>query len=192
MTRPFPLDWPPGQPRTAHPQEAKFRHQGGRVPMAVAFKRLQGELDRLGATSTVLSSDWPRNVDGSLSARAPAGTDAAVAVHFVLFDRETVLACDRWDRVADNVAAVAAHIEALRGMDRWGVGSIEQAFAGYQALPAPEQWWQVLGCRPDTPQDQVEQVYRQLAKKFHPDHGGSEADMARLNSALATARNRHA
>ena len=45
-----------------------------------------------------------------------------------------VLACDRWLRVEDNIAAVAAHIGALRGIDRWGVGSVRQAFAGYKRL----------------------------------------------------------
>lgn len=188
MTAPFPLSWPRGQARSPYQRSAAFRHHGAAVPLAVAIRRLQAELDRLGAGNVVLTSDWPRNLDGSFSGRAPALTDPAVAAHFVAFGKATVLACDRWDRLPDNIAAIAAHIEALRGMDRWGVGSIEQAFAGYQALPAPEQWWQVLGCTQTTPLAQIEAVYRQLARKAHPDQGGTDAAMARLNAALAQAR----
>jgi len=76
-----------------------------------------------------------------------------------------------------------ARIEALRGIDRWGVGTIEQAFTGYQALPAPEQWWQVLGVSATATREQIDAAYRVKAKAAHPDHGGSNAAMARLNSA---------
>ena len=187
MANPHVLEWPAGQPRTRHRSDGKFRHQSKPITPHAALARLQGELNRLGATNPVITSDWPRNLDGSFSARAPFA-DPAVAVHFVLFDKATVFACDRWNALADNIAAIAAHIEALRGMDRWGVGSIEQAFAGYVALPAPEQWWQVLGCKPDTPLATVEQVHRELAKRHHPDRGGSDAMMARVNAALDQAR----
>jgi len=187
MATPYPLCWPAGQPRTRSPGDAKFRDRGKRINAEVAIARLQAELDRLGAGDVVLSSDWPRNLKGSFLANA-APADRGVAVHFVAFGKQTVLACDRWNRLADNIAAIAAHIEALRGIDRWGVGSIEQAFAGYVALPAPEQWWQVLGCKPDTPIATVEQVHRELAKRHHPDRGGSGAMMARLNAALDQAR----
>jgi hypothetical protein len=33
--------------------------------------------------------------------------------------------------VADNIAAIAAHIDAIRRQDRYGVGTLDQAFAGY-------------------------------------------------------------
>src|SRR5262249_31741204 len=62
--------------------------------------------------------------------------DVGAAVYFSLNKKPYCLPCDRWNRLPDNLAAIAAHLEAMRGMDRWGVGSIEQAFAGYKALPA--------------------------------------------------------
>jgi hypothetical protein len=58
-------------------------------------------------------------------------------VYFKLHGKDRVLACDKWDRVADNIAAIAAHIDAIRRQDRYGVGTIDQAFAGYSALPPP-------------------------------------------------------
>ena len=78
--------------------------------------------------------------------------DPGVAVYFQLHDKERVLACDKWDTVADNIAAIAAHIDGIRRQDRYGVGTIDQAFAGYSALPPPggtsrptRPWHEVLG-----------------------------------------------
>src|SRR3546814_3449372 len=95
-----------------------------------------------------------------------------------------LLACDRWYRAADNMVAIAKHIEAIRGMDRWGVGSIDQAFAGYQALPAPEQWFQVLGLRASATKHEVDVAYRNKARDAHPDQAnGDHAKMQRINDA---------
>jgi DnaJ-domain-containing protein 1 len=106
-----------------------------------------------------------------------------------------VLACDRWDRIEDNIAAIAAHIEALRGQERWGVADMKQAFAGHVALPspsqsAPEQWWQVLGVRSDASSGEVDRAYRDKMSSAHPDLGGSEAAAQRLNWAREEAKKR--
>jgi hypothetical protein len=39
------------------------------------------------------------------------------------------LACDRWDKVQDNIYAIAMTIEPLRGIERWGSGSMVEQFA---------------------------------------------------------------
>lgn len=72
--------------------------------------------------------------------------DRGAAVYFEMKGKPVSLACDKWNRVEDNIWAIAKHIEALRGQQRWGVGSIEQAFRGYTALPAigessASEWW---------------------------------------------------
>src|SRR3546814_7334655 len=72
------------------------------------------------------------------------------------------------------MVAIAKHIEAIRGMDRWGVGSIDQAFAGYQALPAPEQWFQVLGLRASATKHEVDVAYRNKARDAHPDQANGD------------------
>ena len=84
-----------------------------------------------------------------------------------------VLACDRWLRVEDNIAAVAAHIGALRGIDRWGVGSVAQAFAGYKRLTATP-WWEVLGIDRQASAVAVKRAYKELAKLHHLDRETGE------------------
>jgi hypothetical protein len=98
-----------------------------------------------------------------------------------------VLACDKWSSVADNLAAIAHHIEALRAVDRYGVGFLEQAFAGYTALPPAvgHDWRQTLGFRSDelVSPKVIEARFRERAKRAHPDVGGDPREMARLNAA---------
>lgn len=78
---------------------------------------------------------------------------------------------------------IAAHIEALRGQERWGVADLRQAFAGHVALPAPEQWWQILGVGMQATRTEILAAWRDKARTAHPDAGGSDAAMARLNAA---------
>ena len=99
--------------------------------------------------------------------------DPGAAVYFKLesVPEGLVLACDRWLRVEDNIAAVAAHIRALRGIDRWGVGSVRQAFAGYKRLTggdAPTPWWEVLGIDHEATAAAVKKAYKELAKPTTP------------------------
>ncbi|EQA97247.1 hypothetical protein L286_23260 [Sphingobium sp. HDIP04] len=108
-------------------------------------------------------------------------------MYFERKGKPIALACDRWNRVADNINAIAKHIEAIRGMERWGVGNLDQAFTGYQRLAAPEQWWEVLGVPMRPTRDEVNRAYRDKARTAHPDQGGSHAAMARLNAARDSA-----
>jgi hypothetical protein len=113
--------------------------------------------------------------------------DPGVAVYFTLKAAARVLACDKWNSVADNLTAVGKHIECLRAVDRYGVGFLEQAFAGYTALPPAvgHDWRIVLGFRSDelVSPHVVENRFRSLAKTAHPDAGGDPHEMARLNAA---------
>ena len=54
----------------------------------------------------------------------------------------------------------------LDGIDRWGVGSVRQAFAGYKRLSAgdaPTPWWEVLGIDRQAPAVAVKRAYKDLA-----------------------------
>lgn len=191
MSQAYPLHWPAGWPRAKARTRASFgkmRSNGryetrGDLTVADARDRLGDELDRLKARYVTLSTNLELRLDGQPRSGQRDPDDVGVAVYFQIGGRDTAFACDKWDRVADNIAAVAKHIEALRGMDRWGVGTAAQAFAGYQALPSPEQWWQVLEVRPDASRDEITAAYRERARAAHPDTGGSTAAMARLNAA---------
>jgi hypothetical protein len=113
-----------------------------------------------------------------------------VALYFALKEKPVVLACDKWRRVADNIWAIAKHIEALRGQERWGVGSIEQAFRGYMALPERSEassWWKVLGVALNATPEQIKEAYRRKSLECHPDRGGTDQAMAEVNLAYAEA-----
>lgn len=177
------LDWPVARPRTADRQNALWKHEGGRVPYGVALRRLHNQC----LMTTRPGQDW-RIVEMILTRgpSLPGGrppTDPGAAFYFEFDGRPHVLACDKWARLADNVSAIAAHIEALRGQERWGVADLAQAFAGHVALPAPEQWWQILGVASSADSAAIDAAWRARMRDAHPDRGGTDAAAARLNAA---------
>lgn len=186
----YPLSWPASWPRTASYQRkaASFgtvRESGGRKKLSPteAIDRLEEQLDALDAKAPLLSTNLELNLSGRPRGDRTEPADPGAAIYFKYKGRDTVLACDKWDRVADNIAAIAKHIEALRGQDRWGVGTLAQAFAGYQALPAPEQWWEVLGVPRNASLSEIHAAHRRLIEQHHPDRGGSVPAAARINAA---------
>lgn len=190
----YPLTWPIGWRRTAYRRRAQFGRVGeyGKQELSVAdaLGRLVRELGRLGATDHVLSTNIPVRLDGlPLSQRVSPPKDPGAALYFRLKGKPRCLACDKWDRVPDNITAIAFHIRALRAVDRYGVGTLDQAFAGYAALPSGvPNWWDVLEVDPRATLEDVEKAYRRLAQLLHPDRGGSDDAMARLNGAREAAR----
>lgn len=204
----FPLSWPVGRPRTpANKRErAKFRYEtsqfsallereirsSGKLTVAVALKRLRKELSMLGAADVVISTNVHTREDGLPYSSAREPDDPAAAVYFRLRGKVRCLPCDHWDRVADNLAAIAAHIHALRGIERWAVGDVEQAWEGYKALPAMGSrtpWWKVLGFQ-DTPAffAAVEEKRRTRLLECHPDRGGNANQAAEINAAYDEAK----
>ncbi len=216
-TEAYPLSWPPAVPRTpaGSRERARFgrnerqtytRTDGSswsserRRPMttAVALDRLRAELERLGATGVVVSTNVELKTNGlPYSGRRPPD-DPGAAVYFQLDGVPHCLPCDRWDRVEDNLAAIAKHIEATRGQLRWGVGDVRTAFAGFKALPARGEttvgaggppWWQVLGVSDSAELEVIEAAFKVLARKHHPDVAGGDAGaMAAINRAREQAR----
>jgi hypothetical protein len=172
----YPLTWPPGRPRAPRHEIALFK-----TALGAAIRHVQREVKLLGGRELVISSNLPLRRDGAPTLRAGHISDIGVAVYFELKKKPMCFACDRWNKVEDNMQAIGKTIEALRGIDRWGSGQmVEQAFTGFIALPAPEQPWQVLGLDTSTPTpDQVNAAYRRLASEHHPDRGGDTHRMAR-------------
>jgi hypothetical protein len=191
----FPLSWPDGWARTPRHQQRRA-HFGTKQPndykrpltVAQAIPRLSGELARLGATSELLSTDLDVRIDGLPRSGQAEPADVGAAVWFWLKKKPLCLACDKWDRVADNIAALANHIDALRRIERYGVGSIEQAFAGYVALPAKaSDWWVILGVSPNATIDEVNSRFKELARTNHPDVGGNVDEFQRISAARRAA-----
>lgn len=100
--------------------------------------------------------------------------------------------CDRWLKLAHNVQAIALTVEAMRGMDRWGAKHMIKAmFNGFKALPAPADsmpWYNVLGLSPGATAFEINEAYRNLAKKTHPDAGGEHEEFLRIKQAYDQAR----
>ena len=187
----YPLSWPDGWPRSKARARSQFgkNRQAGPHSMATALDFLQGELSRLGVSKELLSTNVQLKLNGEPYSKPGIVFDPGAACYFELNGKPVSLACDKWDRVEDNVWAIARHIEALRGQDRWGVGSIEQAFRGYAALPAigessASDWWKTLGVPVNADVHQVRQAYRLLVKKHHPDAGGDAELFNRVQKAM--------
>jgi hypothetical protein len=105
--------------------------------------------------------------------------------------REQVIACDRWNRTRDNLHSIELSLDALRGLERWGSTEIAaRAFAGFAALPpAGHDWRAVLGFNGTAVSlDDVKRRFRELAAVAHPDQGGDDHQMQRLNAAYAAAK----
>lgn len=211
----YPLSWPSGWKRVKASDRQRGRFHGHKtvtssftrpdgtrqtwrqkdaLTVTKAIQRLTLELGRLGVLEGdwLISSNLRTRLDGLPYSNAAEPDDPGVAVYFRIGSarKPTVLACDKWDRVADNIAAVAGHVEAIRAQDRYGVGTLDQAFAGYAQLPAntAANWRDVFGLSDGARWEQVEERFRELARAAHPDAGGTHEQMARLSEAKAFAR----
>jgi curved DNA-binding protein CbpA len=54
---------------------------------------------------------------------------------------------------------------------------------GLTALPAPEQWFQVLGISVHATATEIREAAQRLAFKQHPDRHGGNADIGRITAA---------
>lgn len=194
----FPLTWPPGWRRTERyrRRSAQFKNARARVSVAVALDRIAHELQLLAgsaaADNMLVSTNIPTRIDGMPRSDRAEPADPGAAVYWRVRSGRTgndtitrCMAIDIYDRAADNLAAIAATLEAMRAIERHGGATIlDRAFQGFMALPAPEQWFQVLGVSAHASREEIELAHRRLAAQHHPDRdGGDDAQMARINVA---------
>lgn len=199
----FPLQWPAGWPRTPVAQQryAKFGSKKGEstrvtdITIAEGTARVLEQLGRMGIDREVIviSTNLQLRRDGLPLSRQAAPRDAGAAVYWQTVGGERrVMAIDQYYRVEENLAAIAATLDAMRAIERHGGAQIlDRAFTGFTALPAPtaaKTWREVMifGYSTPTP-EQLRQRYRYLARTRHPDRGGSDAAMSELNVALRQA-----
>jgi hypothetical protein len=194
----YPLSWPANWPRTvqAERQRARFHRDGQPLTIAGSRDRILSEIRSFTRTGhtwhidpalVVISSDIPLRGDGLPASGRRLPDDSGVALYFELDGAEYCLPCDKWDRASDNMAAIAAHLGAMRGMDRWGVGDVRARFAGFMSLehqPA-ERWHDVLSCAKDASASAVKAAYARARKSAHPDHGGSSERFQHVQDAYA-------
>jgi hypothetical protein len=156
-----------------------------------------GELSRMNVRQSdiVISTNMKTRQDGLPRSDQPNPSDPGVAVYWIKKGESKVMAIDHYARVADNLAAVAATLDAMRSIERHGGAQIlERAFVGFDALPAPGRtaargWREVLGVGHDERDlAAVRTKYQRLAGVHHPDKGGSESMMSEINGAWAKAQ----
>jgi hypothetical protein len=168
----YPLQWPNGYQRSQDRINSSFKQTMGR-----AQKFLLDEVERLKAKDLIVSTNLRVRNDGGLYAddMDKVIPDPGVAIYFKYKGKEISMCCDQYKRVWENIYALAKGIEALRGMDRWGVSDfLDRAFTGFAALPAARVtlWFEVLGFKIEPAYDDAKKNYYELAKKFHPDANG--------------------
>jgi len=178
----FPLCWPESKPRASERVASRFSST-----LAKARAEVEREMERWGAVSWVISM-------------APAyrrrDSDPGCAVWWQMDYGQPlyVLACDTYLVQEHNLWALALTLHHLRGCERYGTYTILQAIEGARAaLPPPDgmrpkKWWEVLGVASNWPLEAIELKFQTLAKKAHPDAGGSVEEMAALNAAIDEAR----
>lgn len=185
----YPLAFPISQPRTesSKRKRASFTTRRGgysygppkKHSIAESALELSAEIRRMGGKDMIISSNLKVKANGMPYSGQKNLDDPGVAVYFKWKERDLVFACDKWLDVEDNLWAIVKHIEALRGQERWGVGSLDQAFAGYMSLPDPDArtWYEVLGIDKTADNSQIRFAYLRLAKQYHPDTGDNGGDV---------------
>lgn len=168
LTTTRPLRWPEHMARTRNLQRGTFK---------------------------ALKDDALRNVEWSLNSMARDSGKPIAGVRItsdgcavaLWFDWDGMTICipvDRYTTERSNLQAVHHILEARRSEMRHGTPAVARAsFVGLAALPPPMEWWTVLRVQPDASPDIIEAAFRALARRYHPDVGGSQADMARLVNA---------
>lgn len=187
MIQAYPLTWPEGWPRRPDHKRTSSRYE---VNFTKARDELLGELRASRARDVVISTNIPLRRDGIPLANMREPADPGVAVYWTARGKNgeavpRVIACDVWRTVRENLRAVGLAYASLRQIERTGASELlERAFQGFARLPSgAEDCWSVLGVQPGASREQLTQRLRELTLKFHPDRGGTTADMARVTQA---------
>lgn len=204
MIKAYPLQWPQGWPRTeyVYRQQGRFgkkEQAAGRswkshkdITVNDAVRRVLEQLHMMGVgDDVVISTNLELRLDGLPRSGQAAPKDPGAAVYWVQSDGSTkVIALDLYNKVEHNLAAIAATLDAMRTIERHGGSPIlERVFTGFTALPPPtstanREWFEVLGVPPNATTDEIKKARNALARKAHPDMGGSSEEMAAINRAF--------
>ena len=193
----YPLCWPDGWKRVKNRQHAQFKktrepkyvmnqqtqrtesvYQGmAGLSVADAVKRVLGELERMGIgeDDIIISTNVRLRLDGLPRSDQEPG-DPGTAVYWQKKNQQMrCMAIDQYWRVADNLAAIAATLDAMRAIERHGGAEIlDRAFKGFAALPerATSHWKETLGIDGQPTRELIEARFRALVKIHHTDVGG--------------------
>lgn len=186
-----PLDWPLRQKRTAEQIRARFGRIGQspngswktkkQLTIGQAVQELVGELARMQCTEITISSNLVLKNDGAPRSVQKDPKDKGIAAHFLHRGKPFVIAVDRYDRIADNIKAVARTVSAYRQIERDGGPDILDSalFGMSRGLPAAGETvnstgrnpWEIMGVKPGMfDNESLKTRWRSLSKKYHPDN----------------------
>ena len=167
--RAYPLAWPVGWKRMKAPErkDAQFQkvttsyqgsvayRKGQWLTVADGLERVLDELRRMGVErdDVVISTNMELRLDGRPRSDRKEPADPGAAIYWRTSSQAPMrcMAIDRYTTVADNLAALAATLEAMRAIERHGGAEIlNRTFEGFKQLQAENEgpsWWGVLQVR---------------------------------------------
>ena len=160
----YPLQWPPGRPRMKWPERSNFE-----VTLGKSIKDVQEEVRRLGGMGLVISSNLPPP-NGMPNANSSQPADRGVAVYFRYKKKPMCFACDRWQKIENNMRAIAKTIDAFRGIERCGSVKWSARIHGVHRPTRPGNHGNP-GARTGRPPRHHSQAHRRLAAQPHPHRG---------------------
>jgi hypothetical protein len=199
-----PIDKWPGATTPPLSRKSKYIFQATHEN---SLAKLKFELEKLGAREVVIQCDVEEKdvrMDGALrSGASPKGP--GIIVSFESKHGPLQYATDVFEDWKSNLRAIALGLEALRKIERYGITRSGEQYKGWKqlgsgiALSGPQMtpqeaarfvashggrtsagsiWHDLIS---NGPLRQV--VYREAAKRLHPDAGGSKEEFQRLQEA---------
>lgn len=190
----YPLKWPLAKPRTPENERLygrfgyKSRQSWGMsnsdLTIAMAYSRVQEELgmftrrghpDRIDWDATVVSTNLKLRMDGAPRSDQRKPEDPGAVLYYDLDGDQQVIAVDRYNKVEQNLAAIASILQCLRTMERHDASVMKMAMVGIRGeLPSPEtvgtpHWTQLFNVPATADYKQVKMAYKQTRGKYHPD-----------------------
>lgn len=154
-----------------------YRVDVTRRDIATEFARWNAQA---GAT-VVTDYDLPLAKDGTLAAE----------VRFMLRGSVVTMRIDAWDDFATNLKAAQLNIRDMRLTEaRGGATGMREAYLQIAAPARSRDPYEVLGVRPDTPVEIIEDYYRARVKRVHPDAGGDAEEFKAVQQAWEAIRGR--
>jgi len=143
-----------------------------------SLKKLEDEIERIAGDDVVIGivcDPGEISFSGALKAGGRAKVrHAGAEVSFELPGRGRVIFhTDAYPSLHANLHAIALGLEALRAVDRHGITSSAEQYAGFAQLTAG-------GADPRRGRQLVDEAggINQALKRHHPDHGGEARDFA--------------
>lgn len=190
---PYPLHWPDDLERNRESITGRFKQTSeygfkNRITITIAYLRIAEVMRKLGIADGlfVVSTNIELRLDGKPRSNPGKIIDHGAAVWWLDNGELFYMANDQYERVADNMAAIAATLEAFRTIARHGgYNTMKRAFQGFTPLPAPTEpkWWQILEVAENASLEAVEQGYKRKRSKAHPDNGGDDETFYRVEVA---------